>query len=311
MRLIGLDEAGYGPKLGPLVITATVWEVPDRSTDLWKVFADVVQQTRPSSNEKIHVADSKQVYQPARGLAELERSVLCTLSLLGPPPDSFERLWQQLCGSPLPAELPPWYRLAPERLPTCVPAEAVASVAERWQKRCRETDVRLVRVRSDVVWAARFNRLVDELGNKSWLLSRLTFQLLRNVWSPQADEPTLVLADKHGSRNSYQRLLAEFVESEFPFCVEESLEVSHYRIGATELRLEAKGERHFPVAVASLVSKYVRELVVAGFNRFWQEHQPDLKPTKGYPQDAQRFQRDIAAVQAKLGIPDEVLVRKR
>ena len=27
--LIGTDEAGYGPNLGPLVISATVWEVPD------------------------------------------------------------------------------------------------------------------------------------------------------------------------------------------------------------------------------------------------------------------------------------------
>ena len=25
---IGMDEAGYGPNLGPLVVTATVWEVP-------------------------------------------------------------------------------------------------------------------------------------------------------------------------------------------------------------------------------------------------------------------------------------------
>ena len=27
--LIGTDEAGYGPNLGPLVISATVWEAPD------------------------------------------------------------------------------------------------------------------------------------------------------------------------------------------------------------------------------------------------------------------------------------------
>jgi hypothetical protein len=26
--LIGMDEAGYGPNLGPLVISATAWEVP-------------------------------------------------------------------------------------------------------------------------------------------------------------------------------------------------------------------------------------------------------------------------------------------
>ncbi len=36
--LIGTDEAGYGPNLGPLVISATVWEVPDGvgSEDLYR-----------------------------------------------------------------------------------------------------------------------------------------------------------------------------------------------------------------------------------------------------------------------------------
>ena len=27
--LLGTDEAGYGPNLGPLLISASVWEVPD------------------------------------------------------------------------------------------------------------------------------------------------------------------------------------------------------------------------------------------------------------------------------------------
>ena len=27
--LIGMDEAGYGPNLGSLVVAATAWEVPD------------------------------------------------------------------------------------------------------------------------------------------------------------------------------------------------------------------------------------------------------------------------------------------
>ena len=31
--LIGMDEAGYGPNLGPLVVTVTVWEVPGSPRD--------------------------------------------------------------------------------------------------------------------------------------------------------------------------------------------------------------------------------------------------------------------------------------
>ena len=36
--LLGTDEAGYGPNLGPLVISASLWEVPEgvRGDDLYE-----------------------------------------------------------------------------------------------------------------------------------------------------------------------------------------------------------------------------------------------------------------------------------
>ena len=42
--LIGTDEAGYGPNLGPLVISATVWRVPDgvRAEGLYKRLPGIV-----------------------------------------------------------------------------------------------------------------------------------------------------------------------------------------------------------------------------------------------------------------------------
>ena len=40
--LIGTDEAGYGPNLGPLVISATLWEVPEEAKDLLRpMYADI------------------------------------------------------------------------------------------------------------------------------------------------------------------------------------------------------------------------------------------------------------------------------
>ena len=98
--VIGMDEAGYGPNLGPLVLTATVWEVPGRwpkKTDFWKTFDSVAPReiakqkkgvsgkkadakdgvdgdsaNRPSADDRLHIADSKEVYCPATGLGALE-----------------------------------------------------------------------------------------------------------------------------------------------------------------------------------------------------------------------------------------------
>jgi len=69
--------------------------------------------------------------------------------------------------------------------------------------------------------------------------------------------------------------------------------------------------RSLPIALASMLAKYVRELHMALFNEFWAENVPGLKPTAGYPNDARRFLADIADARARLGIPDEILIRRR
>src|SRR5437870_3252860 len=96
--LIGMDEAGYGPNFGPLVITATAWEVPDppRRTDLWNEFDGIVAPSLSENGSHIQIADSKQVYNPARGLANLEAGVLCALGVWGKKPKQFGELWRLL-----------------------------------------------------------------------------------------------------------------------------------------------------------------------------------------------------------------------
>ena len=43
----GIDEAGYGPLLGPLVSTVTVFSVPNElaGQDLWKALSDSVSRS--------------------------------------------------------------------------------------------------------------------------------------------------------------------------------------------------------------------------------------------------------------------------
>lgn len=73
--LIGTDEAGYGPNLGPLVISATLWRMEERSPPrcLYNVLQDSVTRSTVGAQQRIAIADSKQLYKPRGGLQHLER----------------------------------------------------------------------------------------------------------------------------------------------------------------------------------------------------------------------------------------------
>lgn len=333
--LIGMDEAGLGPNLGPLVVSVTVWEVPGspREFDLWSAMADVASQAPTKEPLRLQIADSKQVYSPGKGLAALEKAVLSALRMLGQSPRTLTELssclsaecgvWSAECGTtgslnssafcPLPSAFSPTLWLADRdmALPTEIDAALVGDLATKWLECCRRAGVSLKAIRSEIVQPERFNAIVRACDNKSLALSRISLGLLRSVWNPDDERPTLVICDKHGGRNRYDDLLAEILDDRMIFAVGEAKERSVYRVGSTELRFQMKAEANFPVALASLVCKYVRELSMDVFNQFWSEHVPELKPTAGYPVDAVRFRADIAEAQQRLGITDDVLWRER
>lgn len=311
---IGMDEAGYGPNLGPLVVTVTAWEVPGvpRDVDLWNAFQDIVAQTCPSNASQLQIADSKQVYSPAKGMRQLEQSVHCALRMLQSAPAGFHELCEILGSRLIPPEnSEPWFDAADLPVPQLAKCEDLAEIGRRWAECGERQGIRLRAIQSDVVLTARFNRLCREYGSKGVALSRISMQLLRRVWDPDATEPTLIIGDKHGGRNRYDGLLDEILDGQMIFRLQEGRELSRYRIGTTEVDFQTKAEAHLPVALASLVSKYVRELAMDLFNTFWKAEVTDLKPTKGYPVDARRFKDDIAEAQSRLQMTDDVLWRAR
>ena len=83
------------------------------------------------------------------------------------------------------------------------------------------------------------------------------------------------------------------------------------RVEAEISFLTGAEDRSLPVALASMVSKYVRELFMELLNRWWAGRIEDLKPTAGYYADGQRFLRDIDQAIAAEGVDKSLLVRSR
>ncbi len=298
--VIGIDEAGLGPNLGPFVVTATVWEVPGspQDFDFWSYLGGFVCADVRIADGRVHVCDSKLLFQPHQGLKRLEQSVLVWLAAAGVAPASLRQLRSLLGTSADAWQRVPWLQDYDLPLPHAACAIAVSEQVERL-KTC---GVNLRQVRCRMLDAADFNAHLER-GNKSELVTRCHLELLREVCDEFAEQPVLVQSDKHGGRTYYAGPLSSIWDGAWVETVRESAEQSVYRLNQLEIRFQPKAESLFPVAVASMVCKYMRELEMELFNRFWTTRVPGLAPTQGYPLDARRFFEAIESHWTQMELP--------
>jgi ribonuclease HII len=318
--LIGTDEAGYAPNLGPLVVSASVWHVDASTdeTDLYKRLKGVICKSPPRSDAagRLAIADSKSLYSPAGGLKWLERGVLAALALVNHCPGDWLEVWQLLDPDSL-EYLPklPWHVDYDLRLPLAADAEDIVQLVPKLRRAFDEAGVRLVALKSRAVFPDQFNRSTVEYGTKAEALSKVTLALLAESLSHCGDEPVLAICDKHGARNQYGRLLQQQFPEVLVEVHRESAAESIYRWGPGETRIDVRfrpgGEAFLPVALASMAAKYLRELAMRSFNDFWCGRVRDLAPTAGYPGDAPRFMAAIQSMSAELGIARTALWRDR
>jgi ribonuclease HII len=310
--VVGIDEAGYGPNLGPLVQAAVALNLPAGDPAGWAALKSVVRRTHEKPDARLLVDDSKKVYARG-GLEALERGVW---SIAAADPHSLrDFLWSgdtvPAWGEDLRAEA--WFDgedLVPLHIGATAEWEASqpvrAAIDDRWFGDYR------------VVPAPRFNRVVDEYGSKAVVLSRGLIELLISLSAavPADGAPLLFLCDKHGGRNFYAPLLQEAFSDGWVVAERESAAESRYRVENVDrpvtiiFRPRADGDS-VAVALASMLCKYLREVCMKQFNRFWAGHVPGLAPTAGYPVDAKRFYAEIRPVMDRLGLtPDQVWRKK-
>ena len=120
----------------------------------------------------------------------------------------------------------------------------------------------------------------------------------------------VVVCDKHGGRNYYGRLLQQQFPDPLVEVHGESSRKSVYRWGpersAGSKSIFAPAAKQFlPAALASMTSKYLRELAMRAFNDFWCTRVPRLAPTAGYPGDARRFATPSSRCKRRMGIDDQ------
>ena len=323
MILAGIDEAGYGPLLGPLVVGCCAFQLDaDPAADLpclWKLFKKVIGKTRSKTGKRIHINDSKLVYQPGpEGLKELEKGILTlvatTFGDCANLPDVLKHVSPHVLD-----DLPKynWYRsFDGERFPAEVDAMAIKAFANALRIEMDLTKARCLHFGARVVLERELNRQLDATRNKSSVLFSTSAMHLDHLIKTYGEQGLVIFCDQQGGRAHYGQLLRLMFEDWALEIIREGDGFSEYRLTRNDhavriIWCEKAEAQCLPVAAASMLSKYLREMLMRRFNAFWKVHLPDVKPTAGYYNDGLRFLRDIQQKRKELSITDELLVRSR
>ncbi|MBI1189669.1 MAG: hypothetical protein GC200_03175 [Tepidisphaera sp.] len=323
--IAGIDEAGYGPLLGPMCVGLSVFRCPApdaaKAPDLWSLLSHAIcrEPGRGGSLDpkgRIAFADSKKLKlsnaaKSVDPLVHLERGVLAALRALEPhtlpttDDDLFTRLGITMTWHAC-------YQAPPCSLPLASDAGQLAIASAQFLAGLARAAVSLLDLRCEALSEPEFNAVIARSGNKSHTTLDAVSRHIEHVWNlysdPAATNARLgIICDRLGGRAEYADILAAMLPGTRIETLEESPTRSRYVIHGEGARragvsflVEAE-DAHLPVALASMTAKLVRELAMRRFNAYWSRRALDLtgrelKPTAGYAQDGRRWLKDAAPV---------------
>jgi hypothetical protein len=323
----GIDEAGYGPVLGPLVVGRSVLVMPALDCgapppDLWRRMSKAVCKRVSDRAGRIAVNDSKKLKSKASGVRHLELGCLAFAGLGGDRPGGLGD-WLNMLGETAHRELGalPWYEPTDDRpwqaLPTANSEGEVAVARSMLSSTAKRIGIELGGLGAAVVFEDKFNQMVSVTRSKASVSFTFVAGHLMHVWERYGEHRPTVVVDRQGGRTRYREVLSQNFPGVRVDVIEETPTCSEYALheeggGGRSMKVSFvvdAEEAHMPVALASMVSKYTRELLMARLNDYFVSQVPGLKPTAGYAKDGKRFLEELGPHLPGMGLAEQTLRR--
>lgn len=336
MILAGVDEAGLGPTLGPLVTAYSAMRVPDGWTlaSPWEALESVITNKPLKRETRVTVGDSKVVHSRL-GVEGLARTLAAFAPLVNHARDaSCESAEQMTLSKKTPASIRdmltvlcdelwhdctsyPWYANFQGDAPLLSEKSmSMDEAARQLAEACANAEITPLFLRSIPMLAGAFNEGIASGLNKSELTMRQTGICLARIVTTFPNESMEIMVDRQGGRAYYHPFLMQTFPGAWIDILHESPAESAYRLRrerddvVIRFRPKADGEA-FCVALASMAAKWTRESLMVPLNDFFVQRLPGLKPTAGYPEDAKRFLTEINQVLIAESIDTSRLIRVR
>lgn len=306
--VIGIDENGLAPRLGPLVVTAVAMETP--GYDAAKLARALRRRGYTDSKEVCASGDM------ADGEAKALAIVACAT---GAQPEDFGALVRAVSH-----EGEPWMRAPcptdghepcwgdPVALPRWAAPALVAEECAALERLLERHGVRLRAVRSSILCARRLNDVLATGRSKS-RIDLHAFEALAVKLVEEAGREARIVCGRVGMLKFYEPAwgpLSNYLST----VLEETDRRSAYRIprlGEIEFTVDAD-RTHPPVALASIVGKLLREGFVERMNSFFVPRVAGLRRASGYHDPVTKeFIERTANIRLDARVPDVCFERSR
>lgn len=316
--VVGIDEAGFGPILGPLVVSASAFSLPQQllNEDFWQVLRKSVGKKPRHLAGRVLIADSKKAYNKSLGIKHLQRTVLACLKCLGKEPATLTDLLSLVSADCL-EQLSdyPWYKNVSSHQISADRTD-IAIAASVLQDDSAANRLKLLELKSYYLEVAHYNKMVSAVRNKANVLFTAVCALIKNAFDKFSAEGLHVIIDRQGGRMRYRRPLLRMFPDMHLKILKETPTVSSYELQSDgrQVRLHfavGADDRFLPVALASMLSKYLRQLLIENINRYFIGFHAELKPTAGYWKDGLRFIEDLKRNIPHVAFDSNQLIRCR
>lgn len=307
MLVLGVDENGLGPVLGPLVATSVALQMPryERSALCQRGLS-------------LGLTDSKE----SGGFGQMQFAESVALALLagqrgGAAPRSADAVLDQVFHNGRP------------RLRACCPDDPTA--AQCWSidlslpifggdpavgqevldKLIGRSKLRILDIRSHVACAGVLNAERASGKHKFDVDFDLFEELIASTHLTHG-APLLAVCGMIGGIRDYAPRFSRFDRDRIHHVPGRRGQRRYAIEGVGEIRFEIDADaRHLPVALASMVGKYVREICMRRIGEFYRQGNPDLALASGYRDPVtRRFIDATALLRKRFGIAKECFRRE-
>lgn len=316
--LVGIDEAGYGPILGPLVVSSTVFRLESKHLDsnLWDLLSRSVSKQKKNLRGRILICDSKKAYSRSAGIKHLQRTTLASLKCMELEFATLGDLWARLCPD-CAGRLKnyPWHsKIDKQKLKADLKDIEIASAV--FNDNMLSNGMKILEVESQCLDVEYYNQMVDNVKNKARVLFSAISLLIKKAFEKYGQDDLQIIVDRQGGRSYYGNSLQRMFPEKQLQIIKETEAVSSYELkhGQNSMRIHfvvKADDKFLPVSLSSMVSKYLRELLVKNINDYFIDFCPELKPTAGYWQDGLRFIEDLKKHIPHVQYDPKQLIRSR